>query len=71
MSSKTVSSKYSRSEQKKQRLNSNETSESIDKQIQQFLKAGGQIQQINPGVSGQQDTKGPKHISLSKSSPAK
>lgn len=43
-----------------------ETSESIDEQIQQFLKAGGKIQQISSGVSGQQDGKGPKHITLGK-----
>lgn len=45
-----------------------ETSESIDQQVQQFLKSGGKIQQINSGVSGQQDGKGPKHITLGKPS---
>ena len=45
-----------------------ETSESINQQIQQFLKSGGEIQQINSGVSGQTDGKGPKHITLGKPS---
>ena len=42
-----------------------ETSDSINAQIEAFLKSGGEIQQINKGVSGQ--TFGPsKQITLGK-----
>ncbi len=41
-----------------------ETSQSIEEQTQAFLEAGGKIQQIDSGVSGQQSMAGPKHISL-------
>jgi len=66
-----MTAKYSRAEQRKKKLDSPETSASIDKQVENFLKSGGKIQQINPGVSGQQDGKGPKHITLGKSTPSK
>ncbi|MDE1168917.1 MAG: hypothetical protein PW845_26925 [Pseudomonas sp.] len=42
-----------------------ETSESINAQIAAFLKSGGEIQQIDKGVSGQTYTP-TKHISLGK-----
>lgn len=41
-----------------------ETSKSIAEQTRAFLKAGGEIQQINSGISGQQSLAGPRHISL-------
>lgn len=41
-----------------------ETSQSIEEQTNAFLKAGGKIEQINAGVSGQQSIAGPKHITL-------
>lgn len=40
------------------------TSESIEIQTDAFLKAGGKIQRIASGVSGQQNIAGPKHIIL-------
>lgn len=43
-----------------------ETSESIAAQTQQFLSKGGQIDQINIGVSGVDPTVGRKHISIPK-----
>lgn len=43
-----------------------ETSMSIEEQTQAFLKAGGKIEQIGSGVSGQQSLAGPKHITLGK-----
>lgn len=41
-----------------------ETSESIASQVEAFLKQGGEIKQIDTGVSGQKDTAGPRHITL-------
>ena len=41
-----------------------ETSESINAQIEAFLKQGGEIQQIDNGVSGQKTVSGPRHITL-------
>lgn len=49
---------------KKKQRNATETSQSIEEQTRAFLDAGGKITQINSGVSGQQNTAGPKHISL-------
>ncbi|MDH5737071.1 MAG: hypothetical protein OEZ23_02120 [Gammaproteobacteria bacterium] len=37
---------------------------SKEDKIAAFLKAGGKIQQIPIGVSGQEKTKGPRHITL-------
>ncbi len=37
---------------------------SIEEQTAAFLKAGGEIQQIPTGVSGQTNLSGPKHITL-------
>ncbi len=41
-----------------------ETTLSIQEQTAAFLKAGGKIQVIDAGVSGQLNLAGPKHISL-------
>ena len=41
-----------------------ETSESIEEMTKHFLKAGGKIQQIEKGVSGQQGYGGQRQISL-------
>jgi hypothetical protein len=49
---------------RKKQATATETSQSIEEQTKAFLKAGGKIEQINPGVSGQQSMAGPKHISL-------
>ncbi|WP_339338650.1 hypothetical protein [uncultured Oceanicoccus sp.] len=50
---------------KKKQPNASETSLSIEEQTAAFLKAGGAIEQIASGVSGQQSMAGPKHITLS------
>lgn len=42
------------------------TSLSIEEQTARFLAAGGKIQQIPLGVSGQVATSGPRHITLGK-----
>ncbi len=42
-----------------------ETSLSIKNQTEAFLKAGGVIEKIPSGVSGQQSMAGPRHIRLS------
>lgn len=45
-----------------------ETSASIEAQIEDFLKAGGEIQQIASGVSGMPSmASGPRHIKLGNS----
>jgi|TARA_Y100000310_G_scaffold345577_1_gene466809 hypothetical protein len=49
---------------KKKQSTATETSQSIEEQTKAFLAAGGKIQHINAGVSGQQSMAGPKHISL-------
>jgi len=41
-----------------------ETSRTIAEQTEAILKAGGKVDQIKSGVSGQQSLAGPKHISL-------
>lgn len=41
-----------------------ETSLSIEEQTKAFLESGGEIEQINSGVSGQQSMAGPRHITL-------
>lgn len=41
-----------------------ETSASIAEQTAAFLAAGGKIQEIPTGVSGQVATSGPRHITL-------
>ncbi|WP_250658653.1 hypothetical protein [Alkalimarinus coralli] len=42
------------------------TSQSIEEQTAAFLEAGGQIEHINSGVSGQESVSGPRHINLGK-----
>ncbi len=49
---------------KKKQPPSVETSQSIEDQTRAFFKAGGKIDQIRTGVSGQVGLAGPKHISL-------
>ena len=50
---------------KKKQPNASETSLSIEEQTAAFLKAGGTIEKIESGVSGQQSMAGSKHITLS------
>ncbi|MCP3907428.1 MAG: hypothetical protein GY712_05360 [Oceanicoccus sp.] len=50
---------------RKKQPDATETSLSIEEQTAAFLKAGGAIEQIESGVSGQQSMAGPKHITLS------
>lgn len=45
---------------KKKQPNAVETSASIESQIEQFLKSGGKIEQVNSGVSGQPSMVAPK-----------
>ncbi|MBJ7554593.1 hypothetical protein MSP8887_03667 [Marinomonas spartinae] len=52
---------------KKKQPAASETSESIEKQMQEFLARGGQINKIDSGVSGQSQLTGPRHISLGNS----
>lgn len=39
---------------------------SLEEQTARFLAAGGEVQQIESGVSGQVQTSGPRHITLGK-----
>ncbi|MFL0798091.1 MAG: hypothetical protein K6L73_11450 [Cellvibrionaceae bacterium] len=45
---------------------SSETSESIAAQTEEFLKAGGKVEVISKGTSGQEPVAGRKHISFAK-----
>lgn len=47
-----------------------ETTQSIAEQTKAFLKAGGNIQQIDRGVTGQVNIPGPRHITLGNNKPA-
>jgi hypothetical protein len=38
------------------------SSTTLDQQVQAFLREGGKIDYVNPGVSGQQNLPGRKHI---------
>ncbi len=49
---------------KKKEPDAVETSLSIEQQTAAFLAAGGQVEQVNTGVSGQVGIAGPKHITL-------
>ena len=49
---------------KKKEPDAVETSLSIEQQTAAFLASGGQVEQVNTGVSGQVGIAGPKHISL-------
>mgnify|MGYP000725316049 CR=1 FL=1 len=46
-----------------------ETSQSIEDQVQAFIKSGGEIEQIETGVSGQLSMAPNKHITLGNKSP--
>jgi len=50
---------------KKKQPASVETSQSIEDQTKAFFKAGGKVDYIQTGISGQQTLSGPRHISLS------
>ena len=45
-----------------------ETHQSIEEQTAAFLKAGGEIEQVGRGITGQQNIAGPRHIVLQKPS---
>jgi hypothetical protein len=49
---------------KKKSAASTGTSQSIEEQTAAFLESGGEINQINTGVSGIESMSGPKHITL-------
>jgi hypothetical protein len=49
---------------KKRERGASETSAAISEQTKAFLAAGGKIERIKPGVSGQAKLGGPKHIYL-------
>jgi len=49
---------------KKKQPTASQTSLSIQEQTKAFLGAGGEITQVDAGVSGQQSMAGPKHISI-------
>ncbi len=49
---------------KKKQPTATQTSQSIQEQTKAFLGAGGEITQVDAGVSGQQSMAGPKHISI-------
>ena len=53
---------------KPKKSTSTETRQSIEDQTAAFLKAGGEIQQVARGVTGQQNIPGPRHIVLGKPS---
>jgi len=55
-----------RSTGKKKQPTAIESSQTIAEQTEAFFKAGGKIDQIGIGVSGQQNLTGPKHITLGK-----
>lgn len=46
-----------------------ESSLSIEEQTKAFLAQGGNIEQVNSGVSGQQSLAGPKHIVIGNNKP--
>jgi len=52
----------------KKSKSSTETHQSIEEQTAAFLAAGGKIEQVDRGVTGQQSIAGPRHIVLGKSS---
>lgn len=49
---------------KKKQPAATETSSSINEQVKAFLEAGGSIEKIKTGVTGQQNMPGPRHITL-------
>lgn len=60
-----MAAKPKRAAAKKKQPDASETSLSIEEQTAAFLKAGGAIEKIQSGISGQQSMAGPKHITLS------
>lgn len=57
----------SRSKQAQQKANTPlETSASIEEQTKAFLASGGKIESVASGVTGQDNTRGPRHITLGK-----
>jgi hypothetical protein len=50
---------------KKKQPAATETSSSIDEQVKAFLAAGGSIEKVKTGVTGQQNMPGPRHINIS------
>lgn len=59
-----MAAKPTRATSKKKAAAATESSMSIEEQTKAFLASGGEIEQINSGVSGQQSMAGPKHIRL-------
>jgi hypothetical protein len=59
-----MAAKPTRTANKKKAAAATESSLSIEEQTKAFLNSGGEIEQINSGVSGQQSMAGPKHIRL-------
>lgn len=59
-----MAAKPTRAPAKKKAAAAVESSESIAAQTKAFLASGGEIEQINSGISGQQSMAGPKHIKL-------
>jgi hypothetical protein len=59
-----AAAKPTRAPAKKKLPPSVETSQSIEEQTRAFFKAGGKIEHINSGVSGQPSMAGNRHISL-------
>jgi len=63
-----MASTLSNSSSTKKQQKATETSESIQAQIEEFLKSGGEINVIDSGVSGRESVRGPKHITISSKS---
>lgn len=63
-----MAAKPTRAASKKKQAAATESSQSIEEQTKAFLASGGEIEQINSGVSGQQSMAGPKHIKLGNNS---
>lgn len=65
---KSVEERRSYAAYKKDGANAPQPSrEELEQEVEQFLSSGGRIRQIPEGVSGVVDTKGPRHITLSRS----
>lgn len=64
----TMTIKLKASPKKKKQPAATETSNSINEQINAFLEAGGQIEKINSGVSGQVGLLGSRQITIEKKS---
>lgn len=66
-----MSSKSKSSSAKRMQPTAAESSKTIAEQTEAFFKAGGKIDYIQTGVSGQPIVAGPKHISLGNKDRAK